>query len=85
MRRFLLVTVLLILLTVGGFVYWRFFHPFGEGVKAGDIGRRGVGGGEGRQVAEGARGGGGRGGEHVWDNRDHCARDTPTDEGRGRG
>ena len=35
MRKFLLIIVLLIVLGVGGFLYWRYFFVFGDGIKTG--------------------------------------------------
>lgn len=37
MRRFLGITVLIIVLALGIFIYWRFYRPFGDGVKAGEL------------------------------------------------
>ena len=37
MRKFLTYTVIILLLFVSGFVYWRYYYVFGEGVKAGEL------------------------------------------------
>ena len=37
MRRFLGITILIIVLALAIFVYWRFYRPFGDGVKAGEL------------------------------------------------
>jgi hypothetical protein len=37
MRKFLSLTILIILVIVGGFLYWRYFWVFGEGVKSGEL------------------------------------------------
>lgn len=37
MRRFLFLTISLILLVLLGIVYWRYYRVFGEGVKAGEL------------------------------------------------
>jgi hypothetical protein len=37
MKRFLFITITIILLVAAGFIYWRYFWVFGEGVKAGEL------------------------------------------------
>jgi hypothetical protein len=37
MKKFLTITVLVIVLGLGIFIYWRFFWVFGEGVKSGQL------------------------------------------------
>lgn len=37
MRRFLTLTILIVVVIVVGFCYWRFFWVFGEGVKSGEL------------------------------------------------
>lgn len=37
MRRFLGILILVIVLAIVGFIYWRFYWVFGEGVKAGEL------------------------------------------------
>ncbi|MFN8265630.1 MAG: hypothetical protein U0T11_06140 [Chitinophagaceae bacterium] len=37
MRKFLTYSLIVILLFVTGFVYWRYYYVFGEGVKAGEL------------------------------------------------
>ena len=37
MRKFLVITILIIVLVLGIFIYWRFFYVFGEGVKSGEL------------------------------------------------
>ena len=37
MGRFLSIVMIALLLFAGGFVYWRFYWVFGEGVKAGEL------------------------------------------------
>jgi hypothetical protein len=37
MRKFLGITIFIIVLILGIFVYWRFYRPFGDGVKAGEL------------------------------------------------
>ena len=37
MRRFLGMTIFIVLLVLAVFVYWRFYRPFGDGVKAGEL------------------------------------------------
>lgn len=37
MRKFLGITILVILLIAVGIIYWRFYWVFGEGVKAGEL------------------------------------------------
>src|SRR4051812_6064352 len=37
MRRFLGIITFFIVLVLGIFVYWRFYRPFGDGVKAGEL------------------------------------------------
>mgnify|MGYP003402037373 CR=1 FL=1 len=37
MGRFLSIILIALLLFAGGFIYWRFFWVFGEGVKAGEL------------------------------------------------
>ena len=37
MRKFLVIIVLIIILVVGGFVYWRYLNVYGEGVKSGQL------------------------------------------------
>ena len=37
MRRFMGITVLLVLLVISGLVYWFFYNVFGEGVKSGEL------------------------------------------------
>lgn len=37
MRKFLGITIFIIVLASVIFIYWRFYHPFGDGVKAGEL------------------------------------------------
>jgi len=37
MKKFLGITVLVLLLFAGGFIYWRYYRVFGEGVKSGQL------------------------------------------------
>ena len=37
MRRFLGITTFIVLLSLVIFIYWRFYRPFGDGVKAGEL------------------------------------------------
>src|SRR6187402_457349 len=37
MRKFLVITISIILLALAIFLYWRFYVPFGDGVKAGEL------------------------------------------------
>jgi hypothetical protein len=37
MRRFMGITVLLVVLVISGLVYWYYFNVFGEGVKSGEL------------------------------------------------
>ena len=37
MRRFLGITLFIIVLALTIFIYWRFYRPFGDGVKAGEL------------------------------------------------
>ena len=37
MKKFLFITISIILLAVAGFLYWRYYWVFGEGVKAGEL------------------------------------------------
>lgn len=37
MRRFLGTTTFIIVLVLAGFIYWRYFYTFGEGVKSGEL------------------------------------------------
>ena len=37
MRKFFGITVFIIILALGVFIYWRYFYVFGEGVKAGEL------------------------------------------------
>ncbi|MFN4285385.1 MAG: hypothetical protein ACK4E8_05415 [Lacibacter sp.] len=37
MRKFLLYFLLVVLIVVSGFIYWRYFYVFGEGVKSGEL------------------------------------------------
>ena len=37
MRKFMGITVLLVLLVISGLVYWFFYNVFGEGVKSGEL------------------------------------------------
>ena len=37
MRRFLGTTTFIIILVLAGFIYWRYFYTFGEGVKSGEL------------------------------------------------
>lgn len=35
MRKFLVLTLLVVIISLGLFTYWRFYHPFAEGNKSG--------------------------------------------------
>ena len=37
MRKFLGITILIIVVILAVFVFWRFYRPFGDGVKAGEL------------------------------------------------
>ena len=37
MKKFLTITILIIVLVAGIFIYWRYFWVFGEGVKSGQL------------------------------------------------
>jgi len=37
MKKLLAVTVIVVLLVVGTFIYWRYYRVFGEGVKSGQL------------------------------------------------
>lgn len=37
MKKFLTITILILVLAAGIFIYWRFFWVFGEGVKSGQL------------------------------------------------
>ena len=37
MKKFLFITISIILLALAGFLYWRYYWVFGEGVKAGEL------------------------------------------------
>ncbi len=37
MRKFLGIVILLVVLVVGGLIYWHYFNVFGEGVKSGQL------------------------------------------------
>lgn len=37
MRKFLGIVIFIIVIVLAGFIYWRFYRPFGDGVKAGEL------------------------------------------------
>lgn len=37
MRKFLSISVVIILLVLAGIIFWRYYYVFGEGVKAGEL------------------------------------------------